>query len=1022
MARKISEAAGRTERVLYCSNNIAYNCLQQAKYLEAGTELRRADSVARTLIRQRSPEIVQTQYLKGYLAVCLDSIDFAVASLREALRLAKDTDERDQIVEANCRYVLALAYQRRGALDSARACIDRGLELYRLHAERHPVQIACAMTLLGDLERTAGDPDSAVACISEGLGILERQGMGNTAQAYSVRLRLGAAFSECGNLPEAIACFDSATALARRLYGNDHVLTASAYASLGEAYCELGDWSRAAGCLDLALSLSERHYGPRHSSLARLWEIQAKNFLAQDSLPRARASIARAIAIEQSAFSRPRASLGRMFETLALIEQKSGDHREALASFDRASGIFSHLGVPAANQLLTLTVESGPSYVALGLVDSARDRLRAALSALNRDGPSAGRQRSVACRTLGELCEVKNDTAQALACYDQAMIMAAGKFADHHAGHVPFVREYVEAGLAKARLLERCPGVFREFGQRDLLLIGLCREMIGVVEKARLDLRGEDSKMTFSQHALPFCEIGIEASLRRAKETRQEGYKDTAFAFAEYGKARVLLESLGRNDVLRLAGISGPVRLKERRLLNDIASMNILLQRAEGGFESLDETAMDHWEAKRLGALQDLAHLEDSLLSAVPGLRALLETPEIPQLKAVQALLSRNACLVEYFHGRSSVYAFVVRPDRVDIVSLGTRDGLEQLVADYVESIRTVKPARYTLLARALHRKLFSPLEPFLHAADELVLVPEWSFSAIPFEALLERPVSLSGTGEEIDFSKLPYLVKHYSISYAYSASFLVHGRQEKPGVPLVDGLIGFAPAFADPRSRQENRLTEPLAAAVTRESRSAMSSLRLPALDNSGREVRSIAAIFKRSGKTARVLLGGNATEGEFKAGSSAFAYVHVATHGILDPVAPKLSALLFADPGDTLAAEDGMLYGEEAYNLRLDAKLVTLSSCESGVGRAMRGEGLLALTRGFFYAGAGNVLSSLWKVPDGSTRELMVDFYGHVLRGMSLMRSVRSAKLSLIASPLTAFPREWAGFVLLGMRQEIN
>jgi CHAT domain-containing protein len=99
-----------------------------------------------------------------------------------------------------------------------------------------------------------------------------------------------------------------------------------------------------------------------------------------------------------------------------------------------------------------------------------------------------------------------------------------------------------------------------------------------------------------------------------------------------------------------------------------------------------------------------------------------------------------------------------------------------------------------------------------------------------------------------------------------------------------------------------------------------------------------------------------------------------------------------------------------------------VTLSSCESGVGRAMRGEGLLALTRGFFYAGAGNVLSSLWKVPDGSTRELMVDFYGNVLRGMSLMRSVRSAKLSLIASPFTAFPREWAGFVLLGMRQEIN
>ncbi|MDH3252369.1 MAG: CHAT domain-containing protein, partial [Ignavibacteria bacterium] len=94
----------------------------------------------------------------------------------------------------------------------------------------------------------------------------------------------------------------------------------------------------------------------------------------------------------------------------------------------------------------------------------------------------------------------------------------------------------------------------------------------------------------------------------------------------------------------------------------------------------------------------------------------------------------------------------------------------------------------------------------------------------------------------------------------------------------------------------------------------------------------------------------------------------------------------------------------------------LVVLSSCESGMGKLMRGEGMLSMTRGFFYAGARNVMFSLWKVYDHHTRQLMVEFYDNIHRGLSFSSSLQKAKLKLISNATSAFPAKWAGFVLLG------
>ena len=142
----------------------------------------------------------------------------------------------------------------------------------------------------------------------------------------------------------------------------------------------------------------------------------------------------------------------------------------------------------------------------------------------------------------------------------------------------------------------------------------------------------------------------------------------------------------------------------------------------------------------------------------------------------------------------------------------------------------------------------------------------------------------------------------------------------------------------------------------------------------------------------------------------------VHVSSHGFSNDREPKLSGIVFSQPTDTLAKEDGILYTGETYNLDLHADLIVLSSCESGLGKLIRGEGLQALSRGFLYAGTPNVLFSLWKALDKPTKDLMVQFYAIVLEGNAYAEALQQAKLNLINDPRTAFPHFWSGFVMVG------
>ena len=187
----------------------------------------------------------------------------------------------------------------------------------------------------------------------------------------------------------------------------------------------------------------------------------------------------------------------------------------------------------------------------------------------------------------------------------------------------------------------------------------------------------------------------------------------------------------------------------------------------------------------------------------------------------------------------------------------------------------------------------------------------------------------------------------------------------------------------------------------------------RLPYTRQEAREISSLIPESERKESLDFEASLATATSSEL----SRYRFVHFATHGYLDSEQPELSALVLSLVDEKGTRQNGFLRTHEIFNLKLPAELVTLSACETGLGKEIRGEGLVGLTRGFMYAGAARVVVSLWALNDRATAELMARFYRKMLKdGLRPAAALRAAQVELSKSPQWQAPYFWAGFTLQG------
>ncbi|PCH49367.1 MAG: hypothetical protein COC22_06720, partial [Flavobacteriaceae bacterium] len=399
---------------------------------------------------------------------------------------------------------------------------------------------------------------------------------------------------------------------------------------------------------------------------------------------------------------------------------------------------------------------------------------------------------------------------------------------------------------------------------------------------------------------------------------------------------------------------------------------NITLEELKGKKASLNLLA--NFTQERTIVFNKLQLLKQEIQRKYPALK--IQNDSLITFKNVEEkLLQNNEQLIEFFEGKDNVYIFSISKGKSAKLDKIAKDasfkeqisGFLNLFSDSRGTTLQNNVSKYTSLGYQLYKKLFK-----ITLNKKLIIVPDGLFSFLPFDALITEKTSIT------NFEKLPYLIKKNSVSYAYSASILIH--ETKITKTNEGTFIGFFPIFKD----NHRGLSE---------------------LNYTKQEAKSI-----ENTRDGKFLLNSNASKKAFETLAKNYAIIHLSTHATAgDYYAPP--AIEFYDK---------TLYLPEIYGYNLNADLLVLSACETGLGTLRKGEGAMSLARGFSYAGVRNLLVSLWKVNDKSTEELMTEFYKNYRKSGSKLEALHTSKLTYINNKTISAnkksPYYWASFVYIG------
>jgi CHAT domain-containing protein len=505
----------------------------------------------------------------------------------------------------------------------------------------------------------------------------------------------------------------------------------------------------------------------------------------------------------------------------------------------------------------------------------------------------------------------------------------------------------------------------------------------------------------------------------------RKGYATAALETSERARARGLLDLLVEARAHIREGADPQLAAREgeleRRLDASAAERHQLL----GGEHTPEEAAALDKKIDELTG--EYRAVQAQLRRKSPRYAALVQPQPLTGAE-IQGQLDPDTILLVYWLGSPQAgrgWLWAVTRDGLTSHELPARAVVEAAARRFLDVFVEGKgrPAD-DKAAEDLGRMLLSPVGAGI-AGKRVVVVSDGALQYVPFAAL---PLPSATPGARAGLRR-PLVLDHEVVYEASASSLAVLRRERADRRPAPRAVAVLAdPVFEkdDARVAAAGRTAVASAAALPRpraELQRALATARargagtgLPRLPFARREAEAIAAAASPGGVLKALDFQASrqtATSGEL----GRYRVVHFATHGLLDAAHPELSGLVLSLVDEEGRDQDGFLRLHDIYNLHLPAELVVLSACQTGLGREIRGEGLVGLTRGFMYAGASRVVASLWQVDDVATAELMRAFYQGLLRdGQRPAAALRAAQVEMWRKPAWRSPYYWAGFVLQG------
>lgn len=590
---------------------------------------------------------------------------------------------------------------------------------------------------------------------------------------------------------------------------------------------------------------------------------------------------------------------------------------------------------------------------------------------------------------------LENDYEKALMEYQESIIAGCRNFTDKRPQFNPSVNDILEPYLLTKIFSYKAYLFYLLHSKNPANLENLktaleCQELsVKIYEKLLWGIQEENAGLGISDMNVINLNNAVSYAVLLYLKTKDPFYAEKALIYSEKSKMQLLLINSVKQENLLKAGVPDAILQEERRIKNEILELENTLTLTEksgmqGYYNSYQKIA--HLYDQRDAFMRQLEHDYPKYYKAKYDYH-------VAGLSEIRKDLKNDEVLLEYQLLNTELITFVITRQALRIHYQKIDPVFQEKIEKLYQAVST-SPDANTYMASYnefissstyLYQKLIAPVYPYLKE-KHLVIIPHNKLNLVPFEVLL----SASGSKNQADYKNLPYLIKEFPISYAYSANLRMQkSRSGKAG----RGTAVFLPDY-----------------------KSWKNDGQFYTLKGAESEAKTICRL-----SNGQIFEGIEASEKSFKKYADNFGVIHIASHAIMDDTIPKFSGVIMSYTSDT--SDDGHLYAYEISQLALNAQMVVLNGCNTGNGALRKNEGLISLARSFFSAGARTVAYSLWPVSDQSGSVLVSDFYRKLNRNKQLDDALRETKLSFIENtdPVKAHPYYWANFMIVGKTDSI-
>ena len=914
----------------------------------------------------------------------------------QALREATATDK--QYVTAQRTFEEAQKLRVQPAAADKRAAIDRYKRVVPIfEAVGDTYRQANALHMMGLMHLQLGESRLALPYLSEALSFAKTLQDGR--MEASIETVIGGAHDVLGNIGQSREHYERAIKLARTFKNTQ--AEASALNNIGKLYNDSGNFQSA---LDFYLqslplfgtpnqrAITLSNIGVAYCGLAEFekgidYFQQAVALLRTGNDRNAESYTVSNIGYAYKGLENYEEAL-KYFEQARAMQQKTGNRAQEAETLDLTGAVYSQMGQPEK---------------ALALHQQALEIQRANQNI---------RREAISLRNLGHVYNLLGQSQKALEQFDKSLSILRS---------IGDLNSTAFALEGRARAEQQLGNLVASKKSIE--------ESLSLIETVRAHSGSQQLRASYLASREKAYEFYVDLLMQLDAKEAGKGYAAEALKASERSRARSFMELLNEAHIDIREGVSAELIKRERelsQLLNAKAQREIQLTARKGNQQEIDTLR------KEISALEDeYQQVQAAIRKASPAYAALTQ-PQPLELKEIQQQLDPNTLLLEYSLGDERSYLWVVSPDSFKTYQLPKRTEIQRVAKQVYDSLtaRSVSKPIETPLQR--QQRITHADEQFRQSATELsnmilgpagamlgtkriVIIADGVLQYIPFAALVNPKSAVAE----------PLVVEHELITLPSASSLAIQRKNLRGRKPAQQILAVLAdPVFTanDPRLAKTVAADRASSAAVAGDTRriehtnDPMGQLRIRRLPFTREEADQILAVVPGSTNLRAVDFRANRSLAMSEE-LSKFRYVHFATHGYLDSARPDLSAIVLSLVDQQGNPQDGFLRSHDIFNLKLPAELIVLSACETGLGKDVKGEGLVGLTRAFMYAGARRVIVSLWNVNDKATASLMQRVYGGMLKTKKTpAASLRAAQIEMWRQKQWQSPYYWAAFVMQG------